>query len=171
MCDDMQPIHSARLTITFGVNTMAYKMKLKTPYKGMPFIWNLSGDIGDEESNKNFKTDVELFQRLVIANYKLKPTKRPVSSSIGQLTGNGIMDGTTATYVYHVSLDSRTVGDARQINPAKNGTLSYGGPHLWTIGYVNHRLFNLDRAVWENFPQTCSPTLKQELLQFNPTEL
>jgi hypothetical protein len=143
---------------------MAYKMKLNAPYKGMPFVWNLSSAIGPLEEERNNKTDVELFQNLIRINTIHKPSQKPLRSTIAKISVNGIMDAVTGLYVYHAAYDETLVTDARRISPAKNGNASYGDGRLWTIVYLNYRLFSLNRAAWESLPESCSPMLKQELL-------
>jgi hypothetical protein len=142
---------------------MAYKMKLATPYKGMPFIWNISQKVGVRDSCENLRDDVELFQRMILMRIKYpRKTLRP--SSINDLTiATGEMDTQTGYEIYWWNGPEMTVADAEILSPAKNGQVSYGGGGIWKIVYLNHKLFTLNKNEWENFPDTCSAPLKLAL--------
>jgi hypothetical protein len=147
---------------------MAYKMKLTTPHKGMPFIWNVSAEIGPYEGLSNNKTDIELFQRLLITKRVYAPTKYPLCNAIHKISPNGIMDTITGLEVFNCACLDELVQHSRVISPAKQGKVSYNADRMWTIAYLNFRLFQLNRTVWESFPETCSPILKQQLTMSSP---
>jgi hypothetical protein len=142
---------------------MAYKMKPHSPYHGMQFIWNLSGEICPYQGFSNRTTDIELFQRIVLECRKIKPRRAPTVSSTAEMNPNGVMDTATAFAVYDCGDPIQVLEYAQKISPAKNGNVSYGTA-LWTIAYFNFKLFKLNRSTWENFPNLCNPLLKQELV-------
>ncbi|RYY61460.1 MAG: hypothetical protein EOO24_59055 [Comamonadaceae bacterium] len=143
---------------------MAWKMKLNAPYKGMAHIWNLSAHVGVRAADRNDRLDVELVQRLFIERYKIIPPKVARAPKIGRIAvANGEMDAITAVEIYWAGAMSKPLSDAEVISPAKGGTISYGNG-FWTIGYLNWRLFDANRQVWETLPDKCSPQLKAALL-------
>jgi hypothetical protein len=141
---------------------MAYKMKLNTPYKGMTFIWNISDKVGvmGDDLNANNRDDIELFQRLAIAKNKY-PSEGKRAPSIPALTNaNGEMDLQTAFEVYWSGDRNSPLADGEVVSPAKNGQVYYQSGKLWTICYMNWKLFSLSKENWENLPNTCSAPLK-----------
>jgi hypothetical protein len=143
---------------------MAYKMKLSAPYQGMPHIWNLSSHVGVTADCPNARDDVELIQRLIIERYKVIPSKAQRAGGIGRLTNaSGQMDTQTAFDVYWAGAEGKPLRDAEKISPARGGSISYGAG-VWTIGYLNWKLYKHAPQVWANLPALCSPTLKNALL-------
>jgi hypothetical protein len=142
---------------------MAYKMKLATPYNGMPFIWNISQKVGVSDSCENLRDDVELFQRIVLIRNKYpRKTLRP--ATINDLTiATGEMDTQTGYEIFWANAPAMTIQDAQILSPAKNGQVSYGGGGIWKIVYFNYKLFTLNKNEWEKLPDTCSAPLKLAL--------
>lgn len=126
---------------------MAYQMKLNTPYKGMPHIWNLSATIGPLATAINNPDDIELFQILLTEKRKVKPPKRPMTQSIPNITVNRTMDAVTGLNVIYSGLTDGTLEDALVVSPAKSGQSSYG-KSIWTIVHLNHLLFQANLQVW-----------------------
>lgn len=143
---------------------MAYKMKLTSPYQGMTHIWNVSAEVGVIGSCSNFVDDVELIQRLIIERYKVIPSKVPRAGGIGMLANaSGHMDTQTAFEIYWAGDNTQKHEAAVKISPARNGALFYGSS-MWTISYLNYKLFKNAPQVWANLPTLCSPGLKNKLL-------
>jgi hypothetical protein len=74
----------------------------------------------------------------------------------------GTMNVETAFEFYHGGVLHRAMSESQILSPAKGGNVSFG-PELWTIAYLNHRLFAGARAAWEDLPNVCSPILKAAL--------
>lgn len=143
---------------------MAYKMKLNSPYQGMTHVWNISTEVGVIGGCPNAADDVELIQRLIIERYKVAPSKTPRASGIGMLANaSGRMDTQTGFEVYWASDHDKKGRDALKISPARGGAISYGSG-MWTIAYLNFKLFKHAPQVWANLPELCSPGLKTALL-------
>jgi hypothetical protein len=143
---------------------MAYKMKLTVPFQGMPYIWNISAHVGvNTDKSKNMATDVELVQRLLIERYKVSPSKATRAAGIGSISSaTGTMDNITAFEIYWAGAESQQLKDAEVISPAHGGRVVYGAG-MWTIGYLNYKLFKHARQVWENLPALCASALRTEL--------
>ena len=139
-------------------------MKLTMPYQGMPYIWNVSAHVGvNADKSKNTATDVELVQRLLIERYKAVPSKATRAAGIGSLaSATGIMDTVTGFEIYWAGDLNGHLSDAEVISPARGGTVMFG-KGMWTIGYLNFKLFKHARAVWEGFPALCTTALRTEL--------
>jgi hypothetical protein len=143
---------------------MAYKMKLYTPYQGMPHIWNISAHVGVYAEFPNMPEDVELVQRLLIERYKRIPPKNPRASGIPFIQhATGRMDLQTGFEIYGAGNGGNTLDDSKKISPARGGSVDYGSG-MWSIAYMNHKLFMHAQAVWEDLPNLCSPMLKNALL-------
>ncbi len=150
-------------TMQHGGIRMAYKMAMSSPYKGMPFIWNISKHVGVLGSCPNAPEDVELVQLLIIERYKLSPPNTPRASGIGFLQyANGMVDVRTGFEIYWAGDHGKPLTDSEVISPAKYGSLSYGSG-MWTIGWLNHKLHSVAPQVWGNIPNLCSPQLKLAL--------
>ena len=146
---------------------MAYKMQLKMPYQGMPFVWNLSSKVSVVAGDApNLAEDIELWQRLRVERLKRLPPKTkksPVASIRRIQMPSGVLDVETAFDLLYCGLPSESLNDALSLSPARDGQSSYG-KHIWTIVWANHRLYQADRYAWEYLPEVCSPGLKQSLL-------
>jgi hypothetical protein len=135
-------------------------MKLNTPFRGMPFIWNISDKVGVLNDCANLRDDIELFQRLVLFRNKY-PKKIQRAAGIGELTiANGVMDTQTAFEVYYWTPGDQSIEDAQTLSPARNGQSSFGGGHVWKIIALNFGAFSRSKQDWENLPNECSATLK-----------
>jgi hypothetical protein len=149
---------------------MAYMMRLNTPYKGMPHVWNLSGTIGPQASATNHPDDIEVFQVLVTERLKLLPFKSQISATIEPLRVTRKMDATTAFHLMYMGDPDRPMLDALMASPAKNGQSSYG-PSLWTIVYINWKLFSSNRLLWAAMHDPrgpCSASLQKALSKSTP---
>lgn len=143
---------------------MAYRMKLNVPFKGMTHIWNVSRPVGVIAPAANMADDVELVQRLIVERYKVIPSKVARAGGIASLTStSGRMDTQTAFDIFFLGDRPKPHRDSELINPARGGTINYGSG-MWTIGYLNVKLFMHAPQVWANLPETCSPMLKAALL-------
>ena len=143
---------------------MAYKMKLHSPCRGMPHIWNISREVGVLVTAANTIDDVELIQRLIVERYKVAPSKTPRAPGIGSLTAvTGQMDTQTGFDIFWAGDVDKKLSAAEEISPARGGTISYGSGY-WTIGYLNLKLFTHAPQVWAMLPELCSPILKMALL-------
>jgi hypothetical protein len=144
---------------------MAYTMKLLSPYQGMKFIYNITGKVGLEEDNANFPTDVELVQHLIAQRLQVKPYRGLRSFSPPRV--HGTMDEVTAMHVFCNGNPPGTMEDALCISPARNGQATYG-ESIWTIVWMNYKLFLHNRQAFDDLPSKVSPMLKQQLSKTTP---
>ncbi|MFZ0789579.1 MAG: hypothetical protein WAM94_08145 [Chromatiaceae bacterium] len=139
-------------------------MKLNAPYMGMPHIWNISADVGVTGDCMNARDDVELIQHLIIERYKVIPSKVARAPGIAMLmSASGRMDTQTAFEVYWAGAETKPLRDAERISPARSGSVSYGSG-MWSIAYLNAKLYKHAPQVWANLPALCTLTLKNALL-------
>jgi hypothetical protein len=73
------------------------------------------------------------------------------------------MDVSTGFEIFWVGNLARSLEDASVISPARGGSNSYGDG-MWAIAHLNPKLHEASAAVFENFPNLCSPMLEAALL-------
>ncbi len=151
---------------------MAYMMKLTTPYKGMPLIWNLSSPIGPriEAETQNRPDDIELFQILITERRKYIPRGVQIMPAIVNMTVTKTLDTATAFEIYNVCQPEVEIKFAHRISPASQGKYSYG-KGIWNIVIINYMLYIANKEAWEKMPSAggpCSAILQQSLRKTSP---
>ena len=108
--------------------------------------------------------DVALVQHLIIERYKVTASKSARASGIEHVkAATGQMNTLTAFEIYWAGEMASPRQNAELISSARGGNVNCGGG-MWTISYLNFKLFKHVPKAWQNLPMLCSGTLKTELL-------
>jgi hypothetical protein len=146
---------------------MAYKMTFSSPYNGMPFIWNISDQVGDRTSCRNNPTDVDLVALLLGAFLISVVNKDLVHPDCQQnFLINGKMDPNIAYWIRAANSERSerfSFGEEGIISRARGRYYSDG---TWTIVKLNQTMRAHMKWGWENLPGNplCPPALATELL-------
>ncbi|MGB7220319.1 MAG: hypothetical protein WBD07_16085 [Vicinamibacterales bacterium] len=142
---------------------MASRLQLG-PGQPLPFIWNVSQQVGDNVSCQNQPTDVDLVKIIIIEIIRGNHVSWVNRAVRDPFVIDGRMDIVLAYWIRALNDEMRAVLPARQagiVSPARGA--SYG--QYWTIVKLNGLLKEVAPAVWQDLPShpSASPQLRSEL--------
>lgn len=141
---------------------MAHRLTLPRG-AAIPFIWNVSGHVGDHQSRPNQPTDVNLVKYLFTAVRSFGHSSPMPPGLVVTLPQDGRFDVSLAYSILRYQRSMRQVHPDGVISPAK---ATAQADSTWVIGRLNSSLFLSNRRLFESLPDApgLDPLLRHELM-------